>query len=160
MTQALTRKFPTSTVRYFVTPDLTSVDAERWLPLALGLVVSLLALGACVHALFTTLRRRRGEFALLRAIGLERRGSAATLLWQSCTFAVVAIALGIPIGIIGGSAAWRVAADQLGVLGAPVTPVVVLALLSAATIVVAVVVALPVAFSARRLRVATALRSE
>ena len=83
-----------------------------------------------------------------------------TVLWQSCTFAIVAVALGIPIGIAGGRAAWHVAADQLGVVSPPVTPVAQLALLGMVTIAVALVVAVPVAVAARRLRVAATLRSE
>jgi ABC-type lipoprotein release transport system permease subunit len=157
---ALDRKFPTTTVRQFVTPDLTSVDSERWLPIALALVVALLAVAACTHALVSTLRRRGGEFALMRAIGLERRGSSATVLWQSCTFAVVALLVGVPLGVWGGNAAWRVAADQLGVQASPVAPIAALFLLGVATIAVAFVVAVPVAIAARRLRVAATLRSE
>ncbi len=129
------------------------------LPVALAVLVSGLALATLGHALVTSVRRGRGDLAVLRVIGFRGRDLAATLRWQATTLAVAALAIGLPLGVAAGRWAWRAAAGGFGD-AAVVTPVPALLLIVAATLVMAnLVAALPVR-SAARTRPAVALRAE
>ncbi len=41
---------------------------------------------------------------------------------QAGTFAIVALGLGIPVGVAAGRALWEVAADQIGTFAGPSVP--------------------------------------
>lgn len=57
------------------------------LPLLLGGLVAVLGLATVGHALVTATRRRRGELAVLRALGLSGAQVRAVVLWQASTLA-------------------------------------------------------------------------
>jgi hypothetical protein len=83
---------------------------------------------------------------------LARRPGVAVVL--------LALAIGLPLGVIAGSEAWRFFAGRLGV--APELRVPWLGLIIAVPVVLAVgnLIAVPPALAARRLRPADVLRSE
>jgi ABC-type lipoprotein release transport system permease subunit len=110
--------------------------------------VALVALGTVTHALVTSVRRRRRDLAVLKTLGFVRGQVAATVAWQASTFAVVALGLGLPLGIAAGRWAWQLTAAALGVASGPVVPLLV-----------NLAAAVP-GWAAGRLRPATVLRSE
>jgi ABC-type antimicrobial peptide transport system permease subunit len=108
------------------------------------------------HTLVTSVRRRRRDLAVLKTLGFTRGQVGATIAWQAITFAVVALAFGLPLGVAVGRWAWQLTADALGVSSAPVVPLAV----AAGAVVAANLVAAVPGRAASRLRPATALRSE
>ena len=129
------------------------------LPLLLGIALSLLALVTIVHLLLTSVRRRRRDFAVLRSIGFTRGQVRRTISWQACTLTGVALAFGIPAGLLCGRVAWRLFAGQLGILPVMVLPVILVLVVPAALTLAVAVAAVP-GESAARTRPAEILRSE
>jgi ABC-type lipoprotein release transport system permease subunit len=140
--------------------DVLLLHNVRTLPQALAIFLALLGIAALGHALLTTVRRRRHDIAVLRAMGMRPRQSAAVLFWQAITVAIVGLALGIPLGIIVGRVSWRWVADS--------TPLLYVAPLALAAILLAVPASLALAnllaaYPARRaagVRPAEVLRTE
>jgi predicted lysophospholipase L1 biosynthesis ABC-type transport system permease subunit len=130
------------------------------LPLALGGFFALLACATVAHALVTTVRRRRRDLAVLRAVGFTRRQTRGAIAWQSTLLAIAGIVVGVPLGIAVGRIAWRWLADDFPLVYAP--PLALLAVAAVAAIAVAVANALAAgpAHVATRIRPAEALRVE
>jgi ABC-type lipoprotein release transport system permease subunit len=130
--ESLRELFPTSTQAAPVEPlDLTNVGDASALPTVLGAVVATLGFGAVAHALLSAVRRRRHELAVLKTIGFVRVQTRAAVAIQAATFGIISLAVGIPLGIAGGRAAWAATAGRLGIESHPVvspTSVVLVAL--------------------------------
>jgi hypothetical protein len=58
----------------------------------------------------------------MRAVGCYRRQTGAVIHWQGFFLALTAIALGVPIGLIGGRLLWNSIADGTNVLSVSETP--------------------------------------
>jgi hypothetical protein len=129
-------------------------------PLLLGGIVTLCGLATLAHLLVVSVARRRTENGLLRALGMVRRQLASIVFWQATTVAIIAIGLGIPIGIAVGQAIWRAFAFSLGVVPAPVVHAWPLAAVAAGVLVTANVLAAIPALGAARTRPGRALRAE
>ena len=78
---------------------LREVEGFPWLLTAFLVAVGLMA---TAHAIFVTSHRRRGDLAVLRAMGLGRRGVYEALSVQAGTLALVGILIGIPLGVVAG----------------------------------------------------------
>jgi hypothetical protein len=80
--------------------------------------------------------------------------------WQSVLYASVALAVGVPLGMIAGRIAWRAYAARLGAVPEPVVPWAALGLVAVGTLILAAICG--VALSPRRAAAsqATALRVE
>jgi FtsX-like permease family len=140
--------------------DIRNLERVAALPRLLASLVALLALGTMTHTLVTSVRRRRRDLAILKTLGFTRRQVGATIAWQATTFAVVALCLGLPLGVAAGRWAWQLTADALGVSSAPVVPLAAVLAVAAGAVVAANLVAAVPGRAASRLRPATALRSE
>jgi len=153
--------FPTSTRAEAVEPlDLTNLGDAALLPRALGIVVALLGLGTVAHALLSAVRRRRSELAVLRTMGFVRAQTRRAVAWQALTFGVLALVVGVPLGVAGGRVAWSVAASQLGIPSHPVVPLPALAVVAGAFLLLLVLTALVPAHLASRVTPATALERD
>ncbi|MBV8980326.1 MAG: ABC transporter permease [Acidimicrobiia bacterium] len=140
--------------------DVLLLQNVRSLPRALAAFLALLGIAAVGHALLMTVRRRRHDLAVLRAMGLRPRQSAAAIFWQAMTVAVVALVLGIPLGVILGRVSWRWVADSTPLLYVP--PIAALAIVIAIPAAILLANALA-AYPARRaagVRPAEVLRTE
>jgi hypothetical protein len=137
--------------------DLSRIDD---LPLALGAFFALLACATVAHALVTTVRRRRHDLAVLRAMGFTRRQTRGAIAWQSTLLAIVGLVVGVPVGIAVGRITWRWLADDFPIVYVP--PVAVLAVVAVAAIAILIANALAAgpAHAATRIRPAEALRVE
>jgi ABC-type lipoprotein release transport system permease subunit len=62
------------------------------------------------HTLVTSVRRRRRDLAMLKTLGFVRGRVVAAMVWQATTFAVVALAVGRPLGLAAGRWAWELTA--------------------------------------------------
>jgi hypothetical protein len=84
----------------------------------------LAVLGLAVLGQFTVLsgRRRRRDFAILKALGLLRRQVSEITAWQVTTLAALALLAGLPLGIAAGHWAWALFAGSLGLPPGAITP--------------------------------------
>src|SRR5207248_8888292 len=106
------------------------------------------------------IRRRRRDLAVLKTLGFVPGQVRATVAWQSTTLGVVAVVLGIPLGIAAGRWAWLAFAHQLGIVPEAGVPLLALLAMVPATLVVANLVAVLPGRAAARAQPARVLRSE
>ena len=151
---------PFLTVGPTIPADVVNFGRAQDLPLFLGAALSLLALLTIAHLLLTSVRRRRRDFAVLRTLGFTRRQVRGAVSWQAGALTGAALGIGIPAGILCGRLAWRVFADQLGIVPATVVPLATLGVLVPAALALALAIAAVPGESAARARPAEILRSE
>jgi putative ABC transport system permease protein len=125
----------------------------------LGLPLVLMAVLTVAHLLFTSVRRRRRDLAVLRAIGFTATQVRSTVSWMAIALVAVALAIGLPVGIILGRLAWRLFGEQLGIAPVTVVPVASVAVLAVAGLVLAWVIAVVPGAAAGRARPGDALRA-
>jgi ABC-type antimicrobial peptide transport system permease subunit len=130
------------------------------LPLVLATLLAAFAALTLVHLLVTSIRRRRRDFAMLRALGFTARQLSVTVAALATTLVALALVVGIPIGLVLGRLLWRAFTHNLGILYRPVTPVLALVLIAPLAVLVANVVALASSRRARRVEPATVLHAE
>jgi ABC-type lipoprotein release transport system permease subunit len=130
------------------------------MPFVVATLLALLAAATLAHTLVTSVRRRRRDLSILKVLGFVRAQLSRAVGWQATALAVVAVLVGLPIGIAAGRWVWAVFARRLGVPPRPVTPVLAVTLIAPATIVLANLVAAVPARLAARTRPAVALRTE
>lgn len=126
---------------------------------ATGLVVVLGAAGL-LHVLAISARRRRGDLALLRALGFERRDVRRTLSTQAAVTALVGVGVGVPLGIVTARFAWRLTVRHLGIVDTTTLPLPGLVVIVVAALLGAVVLSLPLARDASRRSISGVLRAE
>ena len=136
---------------------LREIEAFPWVLTAFLVTVGVVATG---HAVVTTTRRRRGDLAVLRSMGLARRGVYQAISVQAGALALVGAAIGIPLGVVAGRALWRGLARTLGVVVTVEVPWTAIFLATVATCVVLALLALVPARRVARTPPAHALRAE
>lgn len=140
--------------------DIDHLRQVSWVPVALAVLLAVLSLLAVGHALVSSVRRRRGELALLKTFGFTRGQVRISVAWQATALAVVGLALGIPIGLALGNVVWRTVAEGVGIATDSTVPVAALALMVPAALLSVGLVAFGPARSASRTIPAAALRSD
>ena len=143
-----------------VSGDQENLKGVRSLPALFACFTVLLAIGALAHVSVSVLRRRRGELAVLRALGITPRQAWWCLSWQATILGVIGVVLGIPLGIAVGRVTWRSVADATPMVY--VAPLALTAVLLAfpVTLVLANLIATLPGRRAARLRPAEVLRAE
>ena len=138
------------------------VDADRMqaVPLLAGVLLVVAAVIGLSLAVVVSVRSRRRELAILRALGFTGRQLRDSVRVQALATMVVALVVGVPVGVATGRLAWRAFADQLGVAAGPVVPVGWVVATVAGGFVVALLAAAVPARAASRVDPATILRSE
>jgi ABC-type lipoprotein release transport system permease subunit len=140
--------------------DLDNLSKVEGAPLALVGLVALLGVATIAHALATSVRRRRRDLAILKTLGFVKGQIRAAVVTQATTLALLAVSIGIPLGLIVGRSAWLAFADRQGVVPeAVIGSWPVLALIPATILLANLVAALP-GRAAARLAPATVLRTE
>ena len=84
----------------------------RTMPLLLAGFLAVLGVGAVMHTLASTARRRRHDVAMLRALGMQPRQTSALLFVQAGAIALIGLVIGIPVGLALGRAVWRAVASD------------------------------------------------
>jgi FtsX-like permease family len=95
-------------------------------PLALALALAAAAVLSLLVALLSSVRERRRQLALLKALGLTRRQVREAIAWQASVILLTAALIGVPLGIAAGRWAWTSFAASLGVVPVTVVPGLVL----------------------------------
>ncbi|MBV8979363.1 MAG: ABC transporter permease, partial [Acidimicrobiia bacterium] len=161
LTQAIAPFGPTFVV---VAPDkpndVVNFGRVQGLPLVLAGMLAALAAATLAHLLVTSIRRRGRDLAIVKTLGFVPRQVRTAVAWQATTLAVVALAIGVPLGVAAGRWAWIVFARSIGIVPAPEVPLLVLLFLVPGTVIVANLVAVVPGELAARLRPGGALRAE
>ena len=139
---------------------MVNLERVRSTPVLIALALAGLGMVATINVLVLSVRRRRPELGVLRALGFSRRQLMATVGWQALLMALVAAVVGVPLGIVVGRVAWDALIDELGGISQPVVPMPVILAVVAATLALAYLAAVLPARSAARTQAATALRVE
>jgi hypothetical protein len=141
------------------------VDVGNWgrvsgFPYLLAALIAAAAAAVLAHALVTSIRRRRRDFAILKTLGFERHDLRATVAWQATTVAAIGLLIGLPLGVAIGRFAWNLLAVDLGVAPEAVAPIWPGLLIIPGTLLVANLVALLPSRIAAGTRPALVLRAE
>lgn len=91
-------------------------------PLALAVLTAVAAVALVTYLLATGMWARRGELAMLRALGLSSWGVRLSLAAQAISTAVLVLAVSIPVGVAIGQWAWVGYARDLLVIQEPTIP--------------------------------------
>ena len=130
------------------------------MPAVLVGLLALLAVATLAHTSLTLVRRRRRELAILKTLGFVRGQVQATIAFQVTALMLMALLVGAPLGLAAGRWTWRLFADSLGVVPAPIVPLAVaLGMVPAAIFVANVIAAIP-GRMASRVQPAFALQAE
>ena len=92
-------------------------------------------LAVVVHALWTRARGNRGDYAALRAVGFTGGQLDAVIAFQTIPFALGALLIGTPIGLIIGGRAYTRFAQSLAVVDETSTTATMVATLAVAVLV-------------------------
>jgi ABC-type lipoprotein release transport system permease subunit len=140
--------------------DIVNFGRVQGTPYLLGAVLALLSIVTLTYLLLSALRRRRRDLAILKTLGFVRGQVRAMVACQATTLVVVALLIGMPLGIVIGRGLWIRFADDLGIVAVPVVPVVTLAIAALVAVVAGNLVAAVPATLAARTKPAQVLRSE
>ena len=129
---------------------LNAESSDR-VPVALVIMVAMAFFAIATYLLGASIRSRRFEMAVMRALGLSTSGVRWSVTAQATVTALVSMVIAIPVGVLVGRWAWLRYARDLEVLPVSVIPWSTLAFVAAAAIVIANAVALiPGWFATRR----------
>ena len=140
--------------------ELQAVSRSSGVPLALTEVLLFMAVATLVHVLITSVRKRRRDLAILKTLGFVRRQVWNAIAWQATTLTLVALALGIPIGIVIGRWVWTAFAGSIGVVPAPAVGLTIILVMIPAALIAANLIAAFPARAAARTKPALVLREE
>lgn len=141
--------------------ELAALSRSSGVPVLLTGVLLAMAVGTLVHTLGSSIRKRRGDLAVLKTLGFVRRQVRATVAWQASTLVALALVVAVPAGIASGQWSWRWFANTLGVVPRPVSPLLILVVVvPLATVALANLIAAFPARAAARTQPAVVLRSE
>lgn len=129
-------------------------------PLLLAGGLALGAIFALGLALVASVRRRRREFALLKALGFTKNGLGLTVACEASVIACIAIGVGLPLGIAVGRELWTLFAESINAVPEPTVPALSVAVVGIGTLAFANVVAAVPGRLAARTPAAVVLRAE
>lgn len=129
-------------------------------PAIFGLFLAIFGAATMLHLLVVSVTRRRRETGLLKALGFVRAQIAVAVASQAITITVIAIVLGIPLGVVLGAKIWSVFASNLGVVPISVVPLWLLAALTGGVLAVGTLLAVLPALAAARSQTQSLLRAE
>jgi hypothetical protein len=129
-------------------------------PTVLAAVLAVVGVAVLGQFIVVSGRRRRHDFAILKALGMLRRQVRSITAWQVSTLTGLALLAGLPLGVAAGRWAWALFCHGLGLPAVAVTPVWPVLLIVPAVIVIANAVAFWPGRAAARLSPADVLRAE
>ncbi len=138
---SLRREFGATVLRPLPAEDVLNLQSVDRLPTLLAGLVVLLGVAAVGNTLVNAVRQRRRDLAILRTIGFVRRQVAAVVAWQATWFSVIALLVGVPLGVAGGRWAWNLVASGMGSVSPPVVPALAIGFVILASLILANVIA-------------------
>ncbi|HEY5023717.1 MAG TPA: FtsX-like permease family protein [Acidimicrobiales bacterium] len=157
---SLRHDFGATVLTQLPSEDVLNLQSVDGLPPLLAALVVFLGVATVGNTLVASVRQRRRELAILKTIGFVRRQVAAVVAWQATSFSLVALVVGIPLGVVGGRWAWNLVASGIGSVSPPVVPTVAIVVTVPAALVVANVMAAWPGWVAARVAPAVVMRNE
>ncbi len=139
--------------------EIVNYQSTGATPVVLAAGLALGAILALALTLIASVRRRRRDLAMLKTLGFTARQLAATVAWQASVIAVIAAAIGVPVGIAAGRQLWTLFARNINAVPQPTVPVSIVLVAVGVLILANLVAAIP-ARIASRTPAALVLRSE
>ena len=100
-----------------VPSSVSMLGDVRQVPIVLEYAaISLLGLMAGTHTMMLAVRRRGGDLAALRAIGMRPVDVRRVVGWQAIAMGAVSVAVGVPLGLVLGRVAWTAISRPANVL--------------------------------------------
>src|SRR4029077_12456481 len=150
----------TQQLRHYMAAAVANAAQMGRQQLALALSLAAGAVLSLALAVLSSVRRRRHELALLKALGMTRGQVRATIAWQTTLTLLIAVAVGGPVGMACGRLTCHAFAGSLGIVPIVEVPVAALVLGLAALVLAGnLLAALPAAVAART-RPGVSLRTE
>lgn len=126
----------------FRPPRVLNLEQVGSLPWVLAAFASTLGALAVGHGLWSSIRTRRRDLAVLASIGYRPRDIRAMVLWQVACVAVIAVVVGSVAGVLLGGRAWSIIAAATAVVDRSVTPLIATGLIGVGAFVVCAAVGL------------------
>src|SRR5205085_10500498 len=120
--------------------EIVDYRAMGTTPALLGGALAVAAASALALTLIASVRRRRRDLALLKALGFTHRQLAAAVAWQSTIAIGIGILVGVPLGIVAGRSLWDLFAHELHVVPRPNVPALTILFVAVGALVLANVV--------------------
>ena len=156
----LQRDFGDTVLRQIPSQDVINLQSVDRLPALLAGLVALLGVATVGNTLVTSVRRRRSDLAVLKSLGFVRRQTMAVVAWQATSFSVIALLIGIPLGIACGRWAWTIVSSGIGSSSPPSVPAGAVAIIVPVTLLLANLIAAWPGYAATRIAPALEMRSE
>jgi ABC-type lipoprotein release transport system permease subunit len=91
-----------------------NVTRTRQAPMVLIVVLGLMSIAVLAYLSTTAVRARSTEIAVTRALGFDSRQVRRAAAWMVTIIGGVALAIGLPLGVVAGRMAFNVYARRLG----------------------------------------------
>ncbi len=157
---SLRREFGGTVLRQLPSEDVINLQSVDGLPTLLAGLVALLGLATVGNALVSSVRRRSKDLAVLKTLGFFRRQLMFVIAWQATSFSLLALLIGLPLGVVAGRWTWVLVASGIGSVSPPVVPVLGIAIVVPVTLLLANVLAAWPGYEAARTVPSAELRSE
>jgi hypothetical protein len=147
-----------------VTPD-TPQDVVDFghvtnLPVLIAALLAAVAAATLAHVLVSSVRRRARDLAVLKVVGFVPRQIRATVAWEATALVVMALLVGVPLGLAVGRSVWDRFADGAGLVARPVVPTAAIVIVIGGALLFANLAAAIPAWFAGRVSPINALRAE
>ena len=150
----------TRSTRPVAPSEVEQVRAVHALLVALVALLALLGAMGLLHFLSTSIRRRAGDLAVLKALGFVKRDIRRSVVWQAVAAAGAGLVFGLPAGVVVGRVGWLLVVGPLDIIDDPATPWSLGALVIAASLAGAAVLGVGPGWVASRRRTVDVLRSQ
>ncbi len=157
---SLRHEFGDTVLRELPSEDVINLQSVDGLPTLLAGLVALLGLATVGNTLVSSVRRRGKDLAILKTLGFLRRQLMLVIAWQATSFSVVALLIGLPLGVVGGRWAWVAVASGIGSVSPPIVPVLAISIVVPVTLLIANVLAAWPGYEAARTTPSAELRTE
>ena len=99
--------------------DVVKFGRVQGAPTLVAALLVVLGAGALAQLLATAVRLRRHELALLKTFGFTRTQLRGAVAIQTLTVSTIALAFGIPLGIVAHRTIWAWRASDLCIVNEP-----------------------------------------
>lgn len=140
--------------------QVQQLDGMRDVLLALTAFLAVVGVIGLIHFLAVSVRRRRGQYAILRAMGFVGGQVRWAVAWQAAIATGIGAVIGVPVGVIIGRSAWLLAVREVAMVDDPATPWMAMTVVVVAALVGAAALSLGPGWYAARGRPAAILRTE
>jgi hypothetical protein len=104
-------------------PSVINIDRVRSIPFLIAAVVGVLGLLSLTHQLLVAVRRRRLDLAVLRALGISKRGTTWIIHIQATLVTSAVMLVAVPLGIAVGFTVFRPYVHHIGTRDDLVMPI-------------------------------------